>query len=346
MNAVKEQKKATIKDIARELNTTAATVSRALNNNPRISKKTKLAVLDAAARLNYQPNTLAAALRNGKSKIIGMVVPTIDRSFFASVVRGFEEIAIQANYRVMICQSYDDYDKEVMAIDALINAQVDGIVISFAKATRQFDHLERVQKKGIPLILFDRTTTELKANQVVIDDFEGAYQTVAHLIQQGCTRIACFTSTVPLSIYNERYRGYVEALERHGIPLDSTLVVGSNLQLEDGRVAMEKMLQLAAPPDAVFAASDYCAMGAMQVLNERGISIPEKVAVAGFSNEPFTSFSDPSLTSVDQHSIAIGNIAAEIFFELMANEKAYDKLQTICLKPTLVIRRSSLKKGL
>lgn len=337
--------KVTIHDIAEKLNITASTVSRALNDNPRISEATKKAVLKTAKQLNYQPNNIAAALRNGKSFIIGVIVPTADRYFFASVVRGIEEIANNLNYKVIICQSYDIYEKEVQTIEALLNARVDGIIASISKNTENFDHFKKVQSKGIPLVLFDRTTDELEVSQVMIDDYLGAYKSVEHLIQQGCKRIAHFTSTKKVSVFKERLRGYTDALRDYEIPFDEQLVVRSNLQLEDGRESMETLLKLKTMPDAVFSSSDYAAMGAMQVLKERNIRIPEQVALAGFSNEPFTSFTDPTLTTVDQRSIKMGNITAELFFEhFKSGDKAFVPQKTV-LKPELIIRNSTLRKG-
>lgn len=341
---MKGKSKATIHDIAEMLNITASTVSRALHNHPRISDNTKKAVLKAAKQLNYKPNNIAAALRNGRSHIIGIIVPTVDRTFFASIVRGIEEIANKANYKVMICQSYDLFEKEVTAVEALLNAQVDGIIVSIAKTTTNFDHFRGVQEKGIPLILFDRTTDELAVSQVIIDDYMGAYKTVEHLIQQGCRRIAHFTSRMKINIYKERFRGYKDALLNHGIPFREELVVESNLQLEDGRESMNKLLEMGILPDAIFAASDYGVMGAMQILKDRNIKIPEQVALAGFMNEPFTSFTDPPLTSVDQLSITMGNVTAEVFLEQMAATKQKFIPQKIVLKPELVIRKSSLQK--
>lgn len=336
--------KVTIHDIAEKLNVTASTVSRALNDNPRISDATKKAVLKTAKQLNYQPNNIAAALRHGKSFIIGVIVPTADRYFFASVVRGIEEIANNLNYKVIICQSYDNYEKEVQTIEALLNARVDGIIASIGKNTENFDHFKKVQSKGIPLVLFDRTTDELEVSQVMIDDYLGAYKTVEHLIQQGCKRIAHFTSTKKVSVFKERLRGYMDALQDYGIPFDEQLVVSSNLQLEDGITSMQKLLKLKNLPDAVFSSSDYAAMGAMQVLKERNIQIPQQVALAGFSNEPFTSFTDPTLTTVDQRSIKMGNITAELFFEhFKAGERGFVPQKTV-LKPELIIRKSTLRK--
>jgi LacI family transcriptional regulator len=341
---MENKSKVTIHDIAEKLNITASTVSRALNNNPRISEVTRKAVHRAAKQMNYQPNNIAAALRHGRSHIIGVIVPTADRAFFASVVRGIEEIANKLNYKVIICQSYDNYEKEIQTIDALLSARVDGIIASIGKNTENFEHYKRVQQKKIPLVLFDRPTDALEVSQVMIDDFLGAYKVVEHLIQQGCKRIAHFTSPKKVSIFKERLRGYTEALKDYGIPYNEELVIKSNLQLEDGRESMEKLLKLKERPDAIFSASDFGAMGAMQVLKENSFRIPQDVALAGFSNDPFTSFTDPALTTVDQFSITMGKKTAEIFFEHLKSDDKKTIPQKIVLKPELIIRESSLKK--
>jgi LacI family transcriptional regulator len=336
--------KATIHDIAKKLNITASTVSRALKDHPRISAETKKAVLKAAQKLNYQPNHIAAALRNGRSNIIGIIVPTADRSFFSSVIRGIEEIANKSRYNVMICQTYDNFEKEVATVEALLNARVDGIIASHGKETENFDHFLKVKERGIPLILFDRSNDELEVSHVVIDDFLGAYKATEHLIQQGCRRIAHFTSVRKISIFKERLRGYREALQDNGIEFNELLIVESNLQLEDGRNGMEKLLKLKQPPDGVFSSSALGVMGAMQVLKERNIRIPQQVALVGFSAETFMSFTEPSLTTVDQHSMRIGNAAAEIFLEEIAARNTKFIPQKIVLKPELIIRDSSLRK--
>lgn len=336
--------KATIHDIARSLNITASTVSRALNNNPRISLETRKAVLKAAQKLNYQPNHIAAALRNGKSMIIGIIVPTIDRSFFSSVVRGIEEIANKARYNVMICQTYDSYEKEVATVEALLNSRVDGIIASHGKETENFDHFLKVKERGIPLILFDRWNDSIEVSHVVIDDYLGAYKATEHLIEQGCKRIAHFTNVRKISIFKERLRGYKDALINHGLPFNESLVIESNLQLEDGRKCMEQLLKLKQRPDAVFSASAVSVMGAMQVLKEKNIAVPQQVALVGFSNEAFMSFTDPTISAVDQHSMRLGNAAAEIFLEQVASPDKRFIPQKVVLKPELVIRESSLRK--
>lgn len=336
--------KVTIHDIAEKLNITASTVSRALNDHPRISDATKKAVLKAAKQLNYQPNNIAAALRNGKSYIIGVIIPTADRAFFASVVRGIEEIANKLNYMVIICQSHDSYEKEVQIIESLLSARVDGIIASIGKNTETFEHYKRPLENGIPLVLFDRTTDALEVSQVVIDDYLGAYKVVEHLIQQGCRRIAHFTSPKKVSIFKERLRGYTDALKDHGIPFEEELVIKSNLQLEDGIASMQQLLALKERPDAVFSASDFGAMGAMQVLKERKIKIPQEVALASFGNDPFTSFTDPPLTTVNQFSVTMGKITAELFFEHFRNNGKELVPQKTVLKPELIVRASSQRQ--
>jgi len=335
--------KTTIHDIAEKLNITASTVSRALKDHPRISDETKKAVLKVAQKLNYQPNHIAAALRNGKSNIIGIIVPTVDRSFFSSVIRGIEEIANTSQYNVMICQSYDIYKKEVATVEALLNARVDGIIASHAKETKDFSHFLKAKERGIPVILFDRYNNDLEVSQVVIDDYLGAYKATEHLIQQGCKRIAHFTSTLNISIFNERFRGYKEALINNGLKYDESLVIPSNLQAEDGRASMLQLLKLKETPDGIFSASALSVAGAMQVLKEKNIRVPDEVALVGFSNETFTMFTEPPITTVDQHSMRMGNAAAEIFLEEISSDRQKFIPQKIVLKPELIVRQSSLR---
>lgn len=335
--------KATIHDIAEKLQVTASTVSRALNNNPRISDATKKKVLKAAKDLNYQPNNIASALRSGKSRLIGVVVPTANRNFFSSVILGIEEIANSLNYKVLISHSYDNFEKEVQNVEALLNAQVDGIIASVGKTTENVDHFKKILKKGIPLVLFDRVTNELDVSQVVIDDHFAAFQATEHLISQGCRRIAHFSNSQHINIYKERKRGYEDALIKHGIEVDPELIRYSKLQLEDGRASMQDVIDSKISFDAVFSASDYSIMGAMQVLKENGFKLPEDVKLVGFGDEPFASFTDPTLTSVNQKSIPMGKVTAETFFEILnSDDKSTAISKKTILKPELIIRDSSI----
>ncbi len=336
--------KSTIIDIAKELNISASTVSRALKDHPRISKATKENVLELAKELNYRPNSIATALKSGKSRLIGIIVPIIDRAFFSSVIRGVEEVANKLGYRVMVSQSYEKLENEIGNLDAFIDARVDGVIASIGKGTKNFDHYKNLINKGTPLVLFDRTTDELKTNQVVIDDFKGAYKATEHLIEQGRKHIVHFTYKDEINIYKERYRGYRKALKDYDISFNESLVFKSNMQLEDGKKCTEDLLDSGNKFDAIFSASDYAAMGAMQVLKKKNIKIPKDVALVGFSNEPFTSLTDPALTSVNQFPVEIGRAVAELFFEtLQAGNKKVDP-KKIVLQPELIIRASSCKK--
>lgn len=339
-----KSKKVTIHDIAKKLNITASTVSRSLNDNPRISAKTKKKVIKMASQLNYKPNSIASALRNGKTQIIGMLVPLIDRAFFSSIIRGVEEVSNDLHYHVIVSQSYEEFENEIKAIKAFLKTQVDGVVASIGKNTIDYTHYQEVIDSGIPLILFDRTTPELQTSQVVIDDYQGGYMATTHLIEQGCSRIVHFTSERNIGIYKERYRGYADALQDKGINLDVSLVYRGNSQLEHGRLHTNKLLRNNTQFDAIFSASDFCALGAMQILKENNIKIPEEVAIVGFSNEPFTSYTDPSISSINQYPLEMGNKVAHLFFDaLNSNQKNLMPMKTV-IQPKLIVRESSLRK--
>jgi len=233
----------------------------------------------------------------------------------------------------------------VQTINTLLNAQVDGIIASFAKDTENFSHYHKVKDKGIPLVMFDRGNNDLQVSHVVVDDYLGSYKAVEHLVQQGCKRIAHFTNYRKIGIYKERLRGYREALEANGLSFDKELVIESNLQLDDGRESMEKLMKLSDRPDGIFSASAFGALGAMQVLKERGLHIPGDVAIVAFTNEQYCNFTEPSITAIDQHSMRMGNAAAEIFLEEINREGDVKFVpRKVVLVPELVIRQSSLKK--
>jgi LacI family transcriptional regulator len=339
------KKRTTIHDIAKELDITASTVSRALKDHPRISESTKKSVVAMAEKMNYQPNSIAAALRRGNSNLIGVIIPTVDRNFFASVLRGIEDVLNGTNYNVIICQSSDSLEKEKSNIKALLEAQVDGIFASYAKETTDFKHYEEVHNRGIPLILFDRMQDSFDVDAVVIDDYLGAFKATEHLIEQGCTRIVHFSGPQNVSIYRDRKRGYEEALKKHDLPFDEEFILNSDLKLEAGKSLAEEIISWDQLPDAIFSSSDYAAMGAMEVFKNNGLRIPEDVAIVGFSNESFTSIVDPSLTTVDQHSKKMGQFTANLFLDRMQEKDIPHTPSKTVLNPELIIRKSSLKKS-
>jgi LacI family transcriptional regulator len=346
------KKKSTISDIAKKLNVTPSTVSRALGDHPRISDSTKKAVLKVAHQLNYQPNTIASALRKGKSNILGVIVPASDRQFFASIIRGIEEIARNEGYNLIICQSDEQTAKEKEKIDALLQIQVDGIIASVAKETTDYSHFMQIIDREVPLVLYDRVGELLNVNAVVSNDYSGAYKAVEHLIEQGCRRIVHFAGEQHIGIYQQRLKGYIDALKDHQLPVDRSLIIESDLIgdttqiVESGRKMTEKILKFTVRPDGIFSASDFAAMGAIKTLKHHNIAIPEEIALFGYSNDFASSVIEPGLSSVDQHTKKMGNITAQHFFkELYAKPGVKFQPQKTLLAPSLVIRASSLRRG-
>lgn len=335
------KKRTTIKDIANELNISPAAVSKAMHDDSRISAKTKEAVKRVAKELNYQPNHLASALRRGKSNLVGVIVPRTNSNFFSSVIENMEAVLNKAGYNIIITQSNESFEKECKNIDTLLYTQVDGIIASMANETVDLSYYEKIKSKGIPLILFDRGENDLNVDYVGINDYDSSHMIVEHLISKGCTRIAHIGGYRRTRIFNNRIRGYIDAIDKHKLPLDKNLVIECSLTLEDGRQEMEKLLKLKNRPDAVYVAGDYAALGALQVLNENKIDVPNDIRLIGFGNEPFTSLVSPTISSVNQHSKEIGRLAAETFLTRVAEPELKQELNKIILDAELVIRNSS-----
>lgn len=338
------KKKTTIKDIASVLKISPAAVSKALHDDSRISSKTKEAVKKVAKELNYQPNHLASALRKGKSNLVGVIVPRTNSNFFSSVIQNIEEVLNKEGYNIIITQSNESYKKECNNIDTLLFTQVDGIIASMANETIQLDYFEKIKSKGIPLILFDRGENDLNVDYIGINDYDSSHMIVKHLVEQGCKRIAHIGGYKHTRIFNNRIRGYVDAIKQYNLPLDSELLIESSLTTEDGRDKMTQLLNLKNRPDAVYIAGDYAALGALQVLNEHNINVPKDMALVGFGNEPFTSMVTPTMSSIDQHSAEIGKQAAFTFLERVKEPFIKQTLNKVILDAKLIIRDSSNMK--
>ena len=335
------KKKTTLKDIANVLNISTAAVSKALHDDPRISKARKAEVKKIAKELNYQPNHLATALRKGKSNLVGVIIPKTNSNFFSSVLEKIEEVLNEAGYNIIITQSNESYEKECRNIDTLLFTQVDGIIASMANETVDLSHYEKIKSKGIPLILFDRGENNLNVDYVGIDDYASSLMIVEHLISKGCKRIAHIGGYRRTRIFNNRIRGYIDAIKKFNLPLEDELLIESALTLEDGREKMKALLLLPKRPDGVYIASDYAALGALQVIKEQGLRIPDDIKLVGFGNEPFTSLVTPSITTINQHSAQIGKAAATTFLSLVKNKDVKQSLNKIILTAELVERDSS-----
>jgi LacI family transcriptional regulator len=336
--------KATIYDIAKELNISAATVSRALNNNPKISVSTIKLVMDTAAKMNYKQNKLALALRSGKSNSIGVIVPRINTNFFASIIRGIEDELYPHKYNVIICQTNEDEKRESENINMLLNAQVDGILMSASNVKAENDKLiKRVLDKKVPLIFFDRKKNIDGVSSVTINDYGAAYAATLHLIKEGCSKIAYLTGDRSLEIYENRFNGYKQALLDNDLVFREDYVIQTKSSVEAGEIAVKQLLELKDKPDAIFSSSDFAALGAIQELKVNGINIPEDFCVVGFGNEPFTKFMELSISSVDQCTLEMGKMAAQVLLEQINNTESFKIEKKVVLNSELLIRKSSTR---
>ena len=341
---MKSKEKVTIYDISKKLNISAATVSRALNNNPKISDKTRELVAKTAQQMNYKQNRLAQALKHGRTNNVGVIVPYINRSFFSSVIRGIEEELTPHGYHIIICQSHEEVKNEAEQINALLSTQIDGIFMSVSRTTKKTDHIQKVLDEQTPLVFFDRKIDVPGVSSVVLDDFKAGYIATEHLIKEDCKKIAHLSGDINLEIYKNRFEGYKTALKDYEIKFNPEYVIQVNSKIESGIQAVDELWKLEDKPDAIFSAGDYAALGAMQELRHRKIKIPEEVCVVGFSNEPFTKYMELPITSMDQTPLVMGKIAAQVFLEQVKENKTLSIEKKVVLPPELMIRESSSRK--
>ena len=279
--------KITIEDIARELNITASTVSRALNNHAAISMATKTAVHQTAKKLKYRPNKVASSLRLGKTRIIGVIIPSAEINFFGSVVHGIEKIASENDYNVLLYQSNEQTDFEKKGIETFLRSRVDGVLASISKETTDTAHFKEIKKRGVPLILFDRVNADLGVPSVVVDDYLGAFKATQHLIDQGCTSIAHIAGQQHVPIFKQRLNGYMDALKKNGFSIREELIRYGKVTIESGMECMNDLLRIKDLPDGIFAVEDFTALGAVQALKAANKKIPDEIAIIGFANESF-----------------------------------------------------------
>lgn len=338
----KIKKSISIYDIAKALNVSASTVSRALQDHPRISIDVRKKVQKKALELNYKPNRMAVNLKLGKSNTIGVVVPNINRNFFSSVIDGIEEEAYKAGYDVLICQSLESYEKEKKVINSLAQGKVDGVIASLASGTHEYTHYNKLESYGIPLVLFDRASDQVDAaGTVTVDDYRGGYMVVEHLVRQGRKRIFHFAGFQHVAVWYNRCRGYQDAMNANNITIGEDWISYGDITQENGQLLAQRIMAMENRPDAVFCTSDFVALGLMLELKKFGIRIPEDIAICGFANEPIDALVAPSLSSVDQSSKRIGQLSARMLFDQLDGETPAN----IVIEPELVIRDSTMCNG-
>jgi DNA-binding LacI/PurR family transcriptional regulator len=335
----------TIKDIAKQLNVSVATVSRALRDLPDIHPDTKKAVLDLAAEWDYQPNVLATSLVKSKTKTLGVIVPDLGYYFFSTVVKAIEEAAIAAGYSLLITQTQESYERELTNIQNLSRGQVEGIIISLSRETMNLDHLTRLQRRGIPLVFFDRDSDEIVASKVMVDNEQSAYEAVKHLLESGCKRIAFLAGPKSVSVSNQRRLGYLRALSEAGIEEDPALIIHSDYFQDTATQQTYDLMQLNDRPDGILVVSDRLALGVLVALRELKISVPEQMKIVSFNNEPICSVVSPSISSVAQPLEEIGRLAIELLIDQIEHKGEDIPARVEVLKTNLVVRESSSNKG-
>ena len=338
-----ERKIRTMQDIARELGTSVATVSRALKNSPRISASRRKEIQDFARLHNFAPNAIAESLRYSKvmpMKIIGVIIPQIVHFYFSTVLSGIEQEASRRGYRVMVAQSGEKYNREVEICQSFYENKVCGVIVSQAKDTHLYDHFQKLLDAGLPLVFYDRISTGVEASRVVVDDYMGAFNAVSHLVEIGCKRIACYTSAMTLEISKNRFNGYKDALLKHGMKYDDQIVRLCDNRIDAERITPE-LLSMKNRPDSFFAVNDDTAIGIMYTAKRMGLRVPEEISVCGFTNGERAIACEPMLTTVEQRGAEVGREAADILIGKVEGSIPIEKMERRIVRTRLVVRGST-----
>ena len=337
----------TIKDIAKALGLSTSTVSRALRDSYEISPETKRVVIEYAQKINYQPNPIALSLKERKSRSIGIIVCEIANSFFSQVINGIESIANERGYNIIIAQSKESAERELVDLQFLASRSVDGLIISVATETNDFSFLKDLHQRGLPIVFFDRIVNEIETHKVISDNVKGSYEATKHLIEQGYKNIALVTSTEGLFITTERKAGYEAALKDHGFEVRPEYIQHcqhSGMIKEEIEDAVNQLWKLKKKPDAIFAASDKLTTGVLRLLKAKKIKVPEQVGLIGYSNTDYSELIDPPLTVVKQPAFEIGEVAMELLLQMIESKRPITDFETRVLNTELVIRESTKRK--
>lgn len=331
----------TIKDIARALGISPSTVSRALKDHPDISPKTKKAVKELAESLHYEPNAIALSLRSRLTKTIGVIIPQFVHFFFSNVISGIEDVAYKNGYTVIICQSNEEYEKEVNVVQTLLSKRVDGVLASVSKTTNNFEHFYEMKNSNIPLVFFDRVCNIPNTDRIIVDDYSGAYKAVKHLIDAGCKRIAHLATSQELLIGRNRRNGYLQALKDNGIEADEEIILRCDTD-QHAKKCIPYLLSLQKKIDGIFAVNDLTAITAMTIIKSSGYKIPQDIAISGFSNSHYAAMTEPPLTSIEQKGFDMGQKAATMLIERIHSDVDIET-RVEQIKTELVVRGSTQK---
>lgn len=331
----------TIKDLARKLGVSPSTISRALHDHPDISDETKKRVVEAASKYHYQPNQIAKSLQMKRTNTIGVLVPEIRHHFFATVISGIEDVAYEAGYTIMVCQSNESLSREILNTQAMVANRVAGLLVAISTETAKYDHLSGVMKQGIPLVQFDRVAEGLNTGKVVIDDHKAAYGATTHLIERGYKRIGHLSGSQSIALNRHRYAGFLRAMEDHGLSVDPKDIVYYGYREKDGRMGAEEFMRRGKLPEAILAINDPVAVGAYVRFKEAGLRIPEDVALVGFSDTPAARLLDPPLTTVYQPAYEMGRAAFGLLMDELAADPAKFEPRTVVLPTELMERGTS-----
>lgn len=336
------KRRVTIKDIAEKLNISTSTVSRALHDHPAINNKTKKSVIKLAEELEYYPNQQALSLLQKKTNTIGIIVPEITSHYFSSIITGIQDIIRTTNYNVIICQTDESYTNEVAITENFLKIGIDGLLVSPASTTNNVNHFKKIQKRGIPIVIFDRDCPGLKADKVLVDDYDGAYQAVEYLIKSGCKSIAHLGGPLNLSTSKHRLNGYIDALKNNNIPIKNEYIIHAKGFLhEDGILPSKSLLNLEEKPDAIFAVNDCLAIAAMHQAKILNFEIPNDISIMGFDDEPHSRYFTPGLSTIWQPVYSIGMLTVKILLNHLKYPESGVPLRQEIFKPELIIRDSS-----
>ncbi len=342
---MKNGKEVTIYDIANKLNISSATVSRGLNNDYSVNKKTQKQITDTAKSMGYRSNLFAKNLRRQKTRTLGVIVHRLNSNFIASVLSGIEQVANTAGYNLIISQSQESQVKEAINVETMFNRRVDGLIVSLAFDTKDLSHFDPFFNKDIPVVFFDRISNGQSSTNVVIDNFKAGYEVTMHLIGQECKKIAHITGNLTRNVYADRMKGYRQALLENKIPFNEKYLIVNNMDEQSAIEASKKLISMKPMPDAIFVSNDICAAVCIQFLKDEGYSIPKDIAIVGFNNDIISRVVNPKISTVNYPGQEMGEIVANALVNHIEGKANLNATSTIIIKSELIVRESSLRKN-